>query len=325
MRYQSKYPDDIGRAVEGRQPLPKVLEIHLSDFCQFACSYCHSIGHPNSIYGSNFRKPQTHDYRRVLKDFQSQGGLDVVFSGGGEPLLHPKFLEIAETSSSIGLRNHLYTNGVSSNLKKFSQRFLESFISIRISIHTEYVQKFSPIISRNVSALLECQLAVPGRIFLSYLIDTLPQDARSLYQLVSLIKNGLAGVEIRSSVLLDQEIAMRTDHRLIAILKACEVKNVNCDIRTDGINSAPEICYASYTTAVIDPFFNLRICCMRAHLSANDEACVCNLFETSLKSALAKSVSVQRALGGIKCPTCSSRMRNFSNLVLREKHNQDIN
>lgn len=316
MRYRSIDSEGIQRAVAGLDPRPKVLELHLSDNCQFSCSYCHSINQNRAIYGSNLPKPGIQHYKKALADFFDLGGQEVVFSGGGEPLLNSNILQIAQASGELGFRNHLYTNGFSELIYRESRMFSELFSTIRISIHSEYLLKHYAQLRRNLNSLTSAARSERTSIHLSFLVDTFHGDEELIESACcDLISVGVDAIEIRSTKRLHGRISTDKSAFFERLLDVAKNKKIQLDIRTDGINSSPRFCFATYSMVVIDPFFNLRVCCMRAHLGLDDTGNIANLFQVGLAEALALSISRMRNLGGRNCINCSSRLRAFSNTV----------
>ena len=153
-------------------------------------------------------------------------------------------------------------------------------------------------------------------LHLSTLIDTIPTESGNLKRVCDLIVPGLDSLELRSTVQLDLAEKAGIVQTIGTLTRACSASNVECEVRIDGIDSTPRRCFAVYTSAVVDPFFNLRVCCMRAHLGTDDGAFLGSLFDVDLQDALATSVARMKDLGGKHCLSCSSRTRRFSEAVV---------
>lgn len=108
------HTDRIYEYVTKGDTWPIFVEFNLTDICNLRCSWCIS---------ENCRSHDTIDLgvaNQFLSDFSKHGGKAVTLSGGGEPTLHPNFLQILESAYNYGLDVGLMTNGV------FPARYLES-------------------------------------------------------------------------------------------------------------------------------------------------------------------------------------------------------
>ena len=102
--------------------LPKIIQISISDACNFKCTSCWIHG-PNVAADDNnleallFRdsKPQVMDvkvYERLIADLKKNPGpVSLSFCGKGEPTLHPRFLDMVKFAYINGLPSNVTTNG----------------------------------------------------------------------------------------------------------------------------------------------------------------------------------------------------------------------
>jgi radical SAM protein with 4Fe4S-binding SPASM domain len=98
---------DTGEAGSWQSRKLKSLYLHLTNRCNLQCSYCYRESSPHL--------PVLHGSRRFCEMFEyikpfTSPRPEVTFSGG-EPLMHPGFREIVETSTRLGYANVLLTNG----------------------------------------------------------------------------------------------------------------------------------------------------------------------------------------------------------------------
>ena len=85
-----------------KQPLYLYLELNNS--CNLRCKFC-SVAEKNNDY-MNIKL-----VKKVLKEMKKNCILDVYYTGG-EPLLHPDFIEIVNFANDLGIRQTLLTNGL---------------------------------------------------------------------------------------------------------------------------------------------------------------------------------------------------------------------
>jgi MoaA/NifB/PqqE/SkfB family radical SAM enzyme len=85
----------------------KCLSIHLTDLCNSECVFC--------VVGAPLHTTDTVRYQDIVAFLEaSQGqGFEVVNLHGGEPTIHPRFLETLDRIRQLGYREvHVQTNGI---------------------------------------------------------------------------------------------------------------------------------------------------------------------------------------------------------------------
>lgn len=87
----------------GNIPPPVTMELDLTDSCNHKCPKC--------VGGRSGRKMGTADAQRVLVEMAEYGVRGVMFTGGGEPLMHKDCVSLCEFAAQQGLRVGLITNG----------------------------------------------------------------------------------------------------------------------------------------------------------------------------------------------------------------------
>ena len=81
---------------------PRQVSIALTNFCDLRCRYCYAPKHKASLH--------TDSVLRWLKELDTEGCLGIGF-GGGEPTLHPDFVNICkrvagETQLAVTFTTH---------------------------------------------------------------------------------------------------------------------------------------------------------------------------------------------------------------------------
>ena len=109
----------------------KCLSIHLTDLCNSACTFC-VVASP--LYSSN--TVEYEDIEAFLKK-NSGKGFDVVNLHGGEPTIHPRFIETLALIRELGYREvHLQTNGIKLAADGFARKLVDLGVSrFIISLH----------------------------------------------------------------------------------------------------------------------------------------------------------------------------------------------
>jgi len=121
---------------DGKTFPPKQVEIVLSDLCNQDCWFCmyrQSGMLPAEKFGGNpARFLDTTDVKKLLHEIVEMGVRAVLFSGGGEPTVHPQHLTIFKEALDLGLACGLITNGTL--LRGGWENVLPYFTWIRVSL-----------------------------------------------------------------------------------------------------------------------------------------------------------------------------------------------
>lgn len=129
----SSKPKDIPQ----RASTPELVDIKITDYCPFNCDYCYQGSTPK---GQHADIQAISDIAYILQRLQ----VFEVALGGGEPTMHPKFLEILDTFS----RNNIVSNFTTKSLDWLSpakkpERILEKIGAFAYSIENhQALEKF---------------------------------------------------------------------------------------------------------------------------------------------------------------------------------------
>lgn len=123
------HPDRLATLRAGGQPPPVYVHFVLSDLCNQSCQWCayrqdgytsnqlFTQGAELASFGHNNPKRQVPGAKvlEILDDCQELGVKAVLFTGGGEPTIHPQFAAIINHAAAAGLDVAVTTNGVMLN------------------------------------------------------------------------------------------------------------------------------------------------------------------------------------------------------------------
>jgi cyclic pyranopterin phosphate synthase len=115
--------DRLAKWRAGETPSPVMVEIDLTSVCSLKCFGCH-MAHTHTAgpwaltpvakpaeYSDVGRLADVEVLERALGEMKAAGVQAIVFSGGGEPTLHPYFDRIVATAASLGFQLGMYTLG----------------------------------------------------------------------------------------------------------------------------------------------------------------------------------------------------------------------
>lgn len=107
------------------------LEFHISYACLNNCIFCSERCQLERFPGKFVSKT---DIQKKLRQFSLKGFNHISFTGG-EPTLHPDFIEIAEFAKGLGYRTYVSSNGGLLSSRRFSRNALPYIDEISFSIH----------------------------------------------------------------------------------------------------------------------------------------------------------------------------------------------
>lgn len=124
-----RHPDKLSDYLRGMEIVPLTLDIDLTNRCNCKCPEC---------VGMRQTEKETLKWdalKQVLYDAKRIGVASVVFSGGGEPTLHPNFIDALDYTGGLGLEQAVVTNGITiSDRLDIVEAIVKHCTWIRISV-----------------------------------------------------------------------------------------------------------------------------------------------------------------------------------------------
>jgi len=101
------YMDEISSIKEGKDVHPITCEIDPSNACNLNCSFC--------MYAKGLKINKDilpwDIYRNLITELKTLGVKSITFTGGGEPLMNPRFNDMVLEANLLGFEIGLITNG----------------------------------------------------------------------------------------------------------------------------------------------------------------------------------------------------------------------
>ncbi len=138
------HQDKIAQMRAGEQIIPSQIQLIISDLCNHDCGFCafrmegytsnQHFGEmtPNGINNNPNRMVDYDKCIEIMCDAATMGVGAIQFTGGGEPTVHPRHMEIFRAALDFGLESALVTNG--NILRKGWEEVLPRFAWIRVSL-----------------------------------------------------------------------------------------------------------------------------------------------------------------------------------------------
>lgn len=276
--------DRIAEAKRGHNPPPIGVEIDLSNRCNLGCRWCHfaythSRGPLVNNEGAHTRGPSgnmpggdlmdTELAKRILEELADAGVLSVTWTGGGEPTLHPGFIDIISHAHHLELEQGMYTNGVlitSELAELIKQYFTWCYVSLDAASAADFaaIKQVRQFMYRNALEGIRRLVGGDATIGVGFLLtrDNWEAAPRMLRLANSL---GPDYVQFRPAVIYDEERPARpaedtswVDEALPLLLELSEQSGVELRPRrfleyAAGSPRAYGACYAMLFTTVITP------------------------------------------------------------------------
>ena len=97
----------VMQILEGEVPLPEVVELFITNFCDFACPHCRCAPYR----GDNTQFLNVGTLEPLLIELSEKGVKNIELGGGGEPLVHPQIGGFFQRLNEHAFRVGLITNG----------------------------------------------------------------------------------------------------------------------------------------------------------------------------------------------------------------------
>lgn len=177
------HPEKIVAYKNGERPFPTTIEIDLTNRCNHRCKFCFSDK-------SELEKKQALDadiLKQRLFEARELGTRGVSFTGGGEPMMHPRFLEIVDHARALGLDVGLITNGSLLSEKNCAE-LVRQLTWIRISVSggdrasyldVQGVDHLEAVVA-NIRSLDQCNQNAGGRLNIGVRTIVTPQNLPAL-------------------------------------------------------------------------------------------------------------------------------------------------
>ncbi len=135
----SLYPEAV-RLKLGQKIAPRMAIVHLTNFCNQACLGCEYA----AVHGTQAAKIATQRALDLMIEIMGLGAFSVLFSGGGEPTLHPGFCQVIEQAKACKLLLGLFTNGTNP-ASKIMQAIVQHVTFVRVSMDAAKPETYATI------------------------------------------------------------------------------------------------------------------------------------------------------------------------------------
>lgn len=101
------HPEKIVAYKNQERPFPTTVELDLINICNHRCTFCNCA----DTLGSDNSALDTQVLMCRLEEAYTLGTRGISFTGGGEPMVHPDYLNLIAFTKQLGMDNGTITNG----------------------------------------------------------------------------------------------------------------------------------------------------------------------------------------------------------------------
>ena len=197
---RTKLLDHLGSLLalkKGERPFPISAEIHISNRCNHRCHFCEAT----DFLKTERTLLETVRVKQVVHELNALGIQGIVWSGGGEPLLHSDFFEILGYSHSLGIANGLITN-FSLVPPEHINSLVQKLAWLRVSFNAGHREKYQEVhgldhfdrVSENIRAFVEANKRSHGHVPISL---SMVYDKKNFHSTLDLVKHSTS-LEVHS-------------------------------------------------------------------------------------------------------------------------------
>lgn len=257
-------------------PYPVTMELHPTNRCSFSCSYC-----SDSVRRIDNASLSDKVLIKVINDFTTLGGKSIVWEGGGEPTLHPNFIDMLYLSRKCGLRNGVTTNGSMLYKEELRNYICEYTDWCRVSVDSYDIKSHSKSkgvcveVSRKVFDGMK-KLADEGykNLGYSFIIDVLTSRKELCMATEKAIEIGCKYIQFKP-LLIDRNKYLKFDNSLIDYLseKYCNEIQILSSRMDGGVDKGSfSVCKSHEYIVNVAATGDVWVCCAYAMLDG-DSSC----------------------------------------------------
>lgn len=331
--------DRIQQLRDGQQIAPVELQFILSDLCNQDCYFC-AYRAETGLSAQDFVEwkggVRNHNPNRmipqqkaidILEDAWNIGVKSIIFTGGGEPAVHPHHLEVFRCALNLGFDCSLNTNGLL--LRKGWESVLSQFAYIRFSIDAASPEEYARIrhvapsqyerVLANMQRVVEVCAPHGCVVGAGYVVN--PQDYRTLVQGVRNIRStGASYVRLASLQSTEQgaiyDGVLKDVHAYLVAAQQEETetfKVVNLFTTTLGQQAAGPFCGMQQFVLYIAANLRVYRCCYTAYAPIGE---IGDLSKQSFAEWFF-SVEKQKLIGEFDARICAVCPLEHKNVTMR--------
>lgn len=280
--------EKIDKILSGEMPVPRTLELFVSDRCNHSCVGCHS----KVLHSLPFDFLKLTIIRRLLREVSEMGVKGIEISGGGEPLMHPQITDIVKCARGNNLKVGIFTNGVLLE-KKLINQFVSELLFIRIAFNSANADLYKRIHGKddlgkvldNIKKLVSEKKSRKSQITIGLKMLVSQFNYSEVINAAKTAK--LLGADyIQFKALRKSSLAIPDTMAIFVKESIEEAKRLFCDEKFKILGSVDKTdinrrCFLNPLHPVVDASGNVYLCAFFQHRM--DSHCIGNLNQASFK------------------------------------------
>lgn len=296
------YTELVDKLINGEYVPPITFEIDPSDNCPLSCDFClYKRGRED---GSQTNNLSWEVYQKAVVEIKNMGVKSITFTGGGEPLMNPRFNNMARLANLLGFKTGLITNGV--RLRSLPHDILRQFTFIRISLNAGSKETYKAITGKNkfdeVVKNSRFAIAAGASVGWSYVVDE--NNKHDIEKAVELSKEvNVKYIQFKPSIFSD---GTQFDDYKISGKKVIDMKRYSAEDRLP--------CLIAHLVGVLGANGHLYYCCQYRD---NWDFDLGDVAEHSVQWLWKKRMEMKPDIS--KCPKCRymNYAKGYQQLVAR--------
>jgi len=162
--------EKVEQIIRGEVPPPETIELFVSNTCNFSCPHCLFLRSHNQSEQVFMPLGKA---MSVLEEARSRGVRACEFSGGGEPLMHPDFIQLVKFAGTLGFQVGIITNGTLLTRPNMAEVIARYCAWLRVSLDAGTADVYRRVhgqgadfdqVLTGITALLVAREALNGRL-----------------------------------------------------------------------------------------------------------------------------------------------------------------
>lgn len=311
--------DRINDWMQGNEAKPILVEFDPSNACNLKCNFC-TFNYMKD--GQNFPEDKINS---TLEDLKEAGVKAINWTGGGEPLCHPKISRFFEVAHKLGMDQGTFTNG-GLLTEDLTRLILKTHVWMRFSLDSASKENFKKIkgvdswdkVNKNIDMVVKLKKEMKSDCTIGVGFVITPDNYHEIPHVARLAENwNIDYIQYKPMIQnVFQNAQLEKDwweNSVIPLLKAAEKISSKCVINLYKLNDLRfnykreyDTCYGHYFVPVIGADANVWLC---THLRGIKGYSFGNLKEKSFKE-IWNSKERQEVIKSIEFNKCQFCCRN---------------
>ncbi len=302
------------RLAHGEDPFPQQIEIHPTDVCNQRCVYCFHDG--TGFDPTRKDLLSLDEYTALFSQMRALNIVNLLVSGGGEPLLDQRAPNILRAARSNDLEVRLITNGTS--LSDTVSEELLAIKAVRFSVDAVNPATYAKIrgaspdthtrVMQNISRLLELKHSRSSALRVGVALLLTEYNYGEAEDFCTLMLGlGVDSVTVRHDVYARNAVPQARFEQLRERLLARSDPRITVRAAPKPEIIAGTICYTPFFEVSVNPYGDVYSCCLSAQPKSEVGYLLGNLHGKRFGDVWQESAGIRLKMRttGVGCKICT--------------------